>query len=316
MKKITLYSGSIGINNKITSHRLFFKENGIVAFEQAKNVLIDQTGEVVTRKGTLQVESGDYHSLFSGDDWGIVAKNRINDTALYQVIVDQNNTITLTGIRDNLTKEARIDFCDVQNVIFYSNGYENGMITKDCISVPWKESINSNNRSLKNFVAPPVGDHLCYNAGRIYWSRTDKGKYVLEYTEFGRLGLYNAAINGEQFSSRIQLIVSAVDGLYVSDEKAIYFLVGLNPHEWVRKKVCDYPALEWGKFPKTIDPSKMGIDSNIPSALIATVNGPMICLPSGQVINLIDKNVTMPVCLKEGAISMMDESLIIQTWEN
>ncbi len=312
MKRLTVYSGAIGINNKVAPHRLKYSiENGVSALEQADNIIIDRTGEIVARRGFVRKAEGKFHSLFPGKDWGLVAKDRNDDTAIYRVTISNTGVVSIDGIRDTLTKGKRIDFCQVMNAIFYTNGDQNGMITSDAVSVPWKESQWPNDQSKAVWAIPPPADHLCYNAGRIYFSLDD----VLHYTEFGHLGLYDVAIDGEHFPDRIILMVPALDGLYVSTEKAIYFLSGLDPHDWHNKKVFDYPAMEWGKYYGVVDPSFMGFETNVPSSLIATKNGPVLCLPSGQAVNLIDKNVILPECTGDGAISLFDETLIIQTGE-
>lgn len=319
MLTIPIYTGSIGINNTVAPHRLSFdKETGVAALEAATDVLIDRTGEIVTLGGTTLIESGDFQHVFPGDNWGLVAKNRTSDTAIYQVLVSEIGAVTLNGILSGLTKGALIDFCRVNNSVFMTNTFMTCMITEDGVVVAWTESTWANSRGIKGFIAPPsIGiEHLGYNAGRIYFSTSDSyGKHLLQYTEYGHLGLYDPATNGEQFESKILAIAPAADGLYVSDRKAIYFLSGLNPHKWTSKKVTDYPAKEWGKFHGVVDPSRFGLATNIPASLLATKNGPVICLPGGQVVNLIDKKVIMSDCPNDGAIAVFDETLIIQCFE-
>jgi len=306
--EVTAYSGGTGINNKIKPHRLpYDPETGVSAFEDAEDVIIDSTGGAVARRGTTEIESGEYHSLFPGNDWGLVAKNRTSDTALYRVDVSGTNT-TLTGVQSGFTKGAKFDFCRVGDAIFYTNGFGIGMITSDCFFVDWKESSRT---STKNFVDIPVSEHLCYNAGRIFFSLDD----MIYYTEFGHLGLFNHAINGERFLSKVLVMAPVTDGLYISDRNAVYFLAGLNPKEWKSRKVLDYPAKEWGKYHGTVNPYLLGFDTNIPSTVLATKNGPVLCLPSGNIENLIERNIVMPDCPEVGAIAVFDETLIIQTGE-
>ena len=187
------------------------------------------------------------------------------------------------------------------------------MITSDAVRVPWVESVRSLDQTTKRFIAPPPSNHLCYNAGRIFFSRMDQGKHVINYTEFAHLGIFDPATNGEEFESMVIAMVPAADGMYVSDRDSIYFLAGLNPSEWTSIKVADYPAKEWGKHHGTVNPSFWGFETNVPSSLLATKNGPLLCMPSGRVENLIDKNVTMPDCPDSGAIAVFDETLIIQS---
>jgi hypothetical protein len=131
------------------------------------------------------------------------------------------------------------------------------------------------------------------------------------------VGIYDPAINGEHFpGGRIILIAPVQDGIYVSTEKAIYFLSGLNPKEWACTAVCEYPAVEWARCQTLVDPTFFGFETNAPSPIIGTVNGPLLLFSSGKTVNLIDKNIFMPTnCERIGSICLFDESLIIQSGE-
>lgn len=310
MQDATVYSGGLGINNKVPAHRLKYDmEAGVIAFEDAVDMLVDRTGELVTRQANDIIRTGDHHSLFPGKDWGLVVEERPIDSAIYRVDVSEIGTYSFAGIRSGLTMNAKMDFVQVQDAIFYTNGYQNGMIGPDALSHPWKESVWPDQRTLIGFLPPPVASHLAYNAGRIYFSLDD----MLYYTVFAHLGLYDPALNGERFPSRIICIIPALDGMYVSDTKAIYWLAGLDPKAWKYKKVADYPAKEWGKCNTPVNPSFLGMEYEEPVFMVATKNGPVLCMPGGQAINLIDENVTMPPCPEIGCLGLFDETLIIQS---
>jgi len=305
-----LYSGAIGINNKVSPHRLKYDpELGVAALESANDVLIDRSGEIVARRGMVESESGAYHSLYPAFEGGLVVRDRDSDSALYAISVDSNGNTELSGIRSGLTKGARMDYCTTPLGICYTNGYQNGMVGSDLASSPWTESEWEDRETTAGFLATPVSSHIGYLAGRVYFFIGN----VLGYTEFGKSGIYDPAINGEQFPSKGLMIVPTVDGLYVSDTQSIYFLTGLDPHQWSSRKITDYPALEWGVSHKPVDPSFFGFETNVPSHIIATKRGPAMCLPSGNLINLIDKNITMPDCPNLGALAVFDETLIIQS---
>lgn len=308
----SVYSKSIGINNKIAAHRLPYDEStGVSAFEYADNVLVDRTGEVVSRRGTKVIDSDAFHSLFSLGDFGLVCKDRASDTAIYQVNVAATGDVILSGLFSGFTQGAKFDFCKVNGTVLYTNGYGHGAISESLQLSGWPTNAWPDDATFADFADVPVPDHLGYNAGRVYFSVGN----VIHYTEYGQPGIYDPATNGERFNSKILLIAPAVDGVYVSDEEAIYFLAGLDPHGWKMRKVVDYPALEWGLLKKAVNPSHLGIESNIPSILIATKNGPLVCMASGQVVNLVDKAITLPDCKGGGSIMMVDETLIIQSTE-
>jgi len=306
---ITLYYGSVGINNKVPPHRLPFNpETGVSALAHANNVLISRTGELSSRRGQVKSFSGNYHSLFRVGIDGLIAKDRASDTAIYKIIVSGPDNIDLFGIASGLAKNRRIEFCNVNGTIYYTNGVDNGMIV-DWHETAWKENTWPSDTTTEFRKVPPA-DHLAYNAGRIYFSIGPE----IYYTVFGMPGIYTPKM-GERFPTKILMITGVADGVYVSDTESIYFLSGLDPTQWTSRKVASYPAIEWGKYQDPIDPSFFGIESNSPSALLATENGPIICMPSGQIINLIDKNVSIPKCSNKGSIGLFDETLIIQSME-
>jgi len=310
-----LYHASVGINNKVTPHRLKYDpETGICALEQAENVIINSTGEVVTRKGYSLSWDNPCHSVFSCGNWGLVAGDRVSDTAVYKVTVN-NGAIVTTGIQAGFVKGRHIEFCDVAGLTFYANGFNKGLFDKSGNHQEWTESNWPSDETHGQFTSPPNNiEKLAYNAGRIFFATEDNGHYLINYTEYGLLGTYDLVSDGEQLPSRIIFMDAVSDGLYVSDEKHIYFLQGLDPHKWTCKIVTSYPAKEWGKHHGWVDPSDFGIENNRPSRLVATVNGPVLLMPGGSIINLIDKGVTMPVnCSGPGAIGVFDKTLVIQS---
>jgi len=310
--KVNIYKSGIGINNKIKEHRLpFNEESGVSAFKDAENIVVDPTGEAVALKGTSEIASGDYHSIFPGEEWGLIALNRTNDTAIYKVDVSETGATVLTGIQSGFTRGARFDFCKPDDYlnIYYTNGFGRGTITPDCTFIDWTESNRTS--ETKNFAVIPIPDHICYAFGRIFFSVDN----VIYYTEYGHLGMYDQSVNGEQLPSKIIAMVPTVDGIYVSDRDSIHFLNGLNPKKWNAVRVLDYPAKEWGTYPNKINPYLLGFDTNTPCGVLATKRGPVICLPSGNIENLIEGSINMPDCPDIGAIAVFDETLIIQTGE-
>ncbi|RLB91930.1 MAG: hypothetical protein DRH10_00735, partial [Deltaproteobacteria bacterium] len=292
----------------------FDQETGITALEKAEDVLINPSGQITTLRGRELVVLGPYHSFFEYGDVGLVAKDRTADTAIYAMFVSvADGSAEFSGVCAGLSKGKKIEFCNVDGKVFFSNGSQHGTINSDFSQSPWAGDEWYDKETNRGFAVPPPSDHFCTNAGRIYFTRDN----VLYYTEFGMNGLYDPAINGEAFPSKIIMVVPAIDGLYVSDQTNIYFLQGLNPKEWTARDVsADYPAIEWAILKRAVDPSLFGFESEDPTALIGTKRGPCLLLPGGQIENLIQKKVAMPDCPNVGAITVFDDTLIIQTGDN
>ncbi len=309
--RVPIYSGSVGMINNVPAHRLpYSAETGVAGLEDCLNVVVDRSGQIVSRRGTAIIEPGEFHSLYPGDEFGLVAKDRTTDCALYRVDVGENGSIVLVGLRSGLTKGARFDYCEsVTGRIYYSNGYEHGVISEtNRQSEAWTENEWFNDETSAQFEPVPPGECLCFGGGRILFSRGRE----LRFTEYGMPGIYDTAINGENFPSRITVIAAVTDGFFVSDERNIYFISGLDPNEWSVRPVTPYPATS--KYHGEVDPLQFGFQTNAPSVLMGTVAGPVIGLPGGEIVNLIEKNLILPdKCKNDGAICLFDESLVIQT---
>jgi len=110
------------------------------------------------------------------------------------------------------------------------------------------------------------------------------------------------------------MIAAVQTGAFISTTKAVYFVSGTEPKKWEMKKVLEYPALEYGRNQGGINPSHLGFETKQLSVLFATANGPVVGLPDGTAVNLVDKNIHFPDCgQRTGAIMVVDESMVIQT---
>lgn len=313
-KTITIYNGALGLNNKIVPHRLPYDENtGVDALEEATDVVIDKTGEILSRRGTALSAEGVFHSMYKlNDESFYIVKQRSTDSALYRAVVDSSGTVTLNGIRSDLARTKKMSYFILADKVYYSNGVDRGQLSFD-ESTPWPVSDWTGPESKVNFGVTPIGEHIELFNGRAIVSVDDE----LFYTEYGLLGLVDLVRNRRRFESRIIMIKSVQSGLFVSDEKSVWFLSGKEPKKWTADKVLDYPAVEFSCVQGLVTPLKLGIESDKLSCVFGTTQGPVVGLPDGSVINLIDKNVTMPQSCgcTSGAIMVVDETMIIQSGE-
>ena len=180
----SLYSGGVGINNKVVSHRLDFGESGVSALEDATDILVGRTGEVVTRRGTSLLEAGVFHSTFKTDGGFYVVKDRDSDSALYRAVVQSNGDITLNGIRSGLSKGNRMSFCVLGDKTYYTNGSDRGFLQIDTSS-DWTDSEWTGGDSNRSFNETPVGNHIDVLSGRIALSVGEE----IFWTEYGLPGL-------------------------------------------------------------------------------------------------------------------------------
>lgn len=306
-----IYSASLGINNKLAPHELpYDEETGVISLEDAVDVVIDKAGKLVSRRGTKLVKSGNYHSRFVLDDGSFyIIEKRESDSALFKAVPANDGSVDLYGMISDMPKEARFDYVHIGNRIYYCSGYQNGVIENDTPS-PWPIQIWTGPKSNIEMKAPPVGEHIDFLAGRALLSRGDE----LFYSEHGLVGLVDETKNRVRLESDIIMICAVQFGAFISDSKYVYFVSGNDPNEWKCKKVLNYPAIEWSREQGLIDPSFFGLESRDLSILFGTINGPVIGLPDGTAVNLIDRAVTMPDCGKQsGSLMVVDETTIIQS---
>jgi hypothetical protein len=306
------YSGTSGLNNKVSPHRLPLMENGVATLVDSNNVLVDQSGEAISRRGTSLLEAGSFHSFCKTSGGFYVVKERANDAALYKASVNlsDGSISTLSGIRDGLTKGKRVCYSEpLDDKVYYGNGVEHGFLQNDT-SFLWpinEWSVTDRNETM---VATPIGSHIGILSGRIILAVNDE----IVFTEYGLPGLVDNARGRVRFESNIRMISCVQSGVYVSDASSVYFLMGNNPQEWKMTKVLDYPAKEFGAHQDLIDPSLLGIDSIQLSCLFATEKGPVIGFPDGNVLNLISKKMELPAdCGTVGSVMLVDQITILQS---
>jgi len=308
-KNIVIYSRSLGVNNRVEPSSIpYDPETGVTAFEYAENVVVGPNGKASSRKGMTSRSSDSYHSIYSIGSTGYVVKERATDAALYQIIPSSDGVLTFNGVRSGLSKEAYIDYYTIGDNTYYSNGVEHGILNNN-ISSAWPVSEWNGPETKTPYKSTPAGEHIAFLSGTHYFSIGN----VLHATPPGLYGIYFPSLAFKKFGSKILLIVPAHDGLYIGTERRIHFLQGLEILKMQKTTVADYPIIEWSRSDDLINPFLFGLNSIMPSFIIGTAKGPAICLPGGQLEDLISKNIKLPACTGAGATLCVDETLIFQS---
>jgi len=279
--KITIFQGSTGLN--IVDDPVRLAETDL---QVAVNISIDQSGRVKSRPRTMQVQAGNFHSLFcDGGDCFV-----IKDTALYQVAADGS----LTGIRSGLT-DAPMAFAQVGDKTYYTNGFEKGIISGGVSSV-WSKGTYVGPTTHRHFSAPPIGHHLAVFAGRMLISQDN----VLWWSEPFNFGLYDLSGSFVQFNTKITLVKPIDAGVFISTEKNTYFLSGTDPKQWTLRTVATYPAIEWTDAIEYLSAADLGIDIPGKVPVWASTEGAILGTPNGNIINLNKKKVIYPEVARSG----------------
>ena len=288
-KPISIFHGSSGINTKLDPVRLRFDaKNSISELAAAADVIIDDSGRIVRRDGTTATtRTENWKNLFGCGAYALGTKGN----ALCVLEAD----MSYTAIR-NITEGARMSYVRTsdgkQDVIFYCNDYENGLI-KNKVSYSWPLITPVGATTIKEFYFAPTGHLLSIRNGRMFIAVDN----ILYYSEPNTYHAYRLAANYFGFQSRIKMVENVIGGLWISDSEAIYFYGGdIFPARLempLQNQVADYSAREG--TPVKVPASRIGID-NLSGIVVVFTTDEGICVGSadGQLINLTERKIDIP----------------------
>lgn len=288
-RHIKIYSSSSGINNKLDPVRLEYDyRKGVSDLAACINCTIDDSGRIARRDGFVATDrtTEAWHSLFS---CGAYALGVMSDALC---VIEPN--MAYTALR-NVQVGARVswirDTDGEKDVIFYTNGYQNGRIISK-VSHSWPASSYVGPETRKTFQAPPLGHLLEIRSSRMFIGQDN----VLWYSEPGAMSLFRLAANYLVFPSRLKMLQAVDGGLWISDSESIYFLEGeIMPTalEMPRQtKKADFPARE-GTAVK-VRGSKIG--DGLKDMVIVFTTEKDICVGTsdGTLLSLTEKKIDLP----------------------
>lgn len=282
-KTVPLLRGSDGLDTVNDPVRIRYSpKTGISSLGVGINVTISPSNRINRRKGkTLKIPLGS-HSLFCDGGECVF----VHDSKLYLLETDYSYRVLQTLLSDN-----HMACTQVGDRIYYTNNQDLGYV-EDGIRYAWEKTTEYVGPiTQKIFTGPFAGNHLAYHGGRIYISKDN----ILWYSEYAAHTWYDMARNFIPFNTHIRMIKPVDGGLYVSTSKAIYFLEGLVPGDFIQRKLTSYPALEWSDAIDYLDGTDASdLEISGLCALWGTPEGAMLGAPQGSVINLNKKKVIYP----------------------
>lgn len=278
----TLLRKTTGLNNVSDPVRLEYSfESGVGELSTAYNVDISDDGSVSRRKGfatTARTESS--HSIFCEGGQCLF----VNGTALFKLNADYSRT----GLRSSMTSGLKMNYVQVNDSIYYTNGVEIGYITGDTAYV-WYAKAYEGPTNFRKFSDPPVGTCLGYFNGRIY---VGVGNTVW-YSEPFAYGWFDMARSYTSFPGDVRTIRGVTNGLFVSDEYKTYFLEGNDPEKSILRIVDESPIIKGTDYP--VETSRVKESGKGGKGIVWT-SKTAICLGTedGTVVNLTGKKLTFP----------------------
>ncbi|MBE9570760.1 MAG: hypothetical protein IMF11_09035 [Proteobacteria bacterium] len=282
-KIVPLLRGSSGLNTVNDPVRIrYSSKSGISDLAVGLNITISPSNRINRRKGkTLIIPLGS-HSIFCDGGECVF----VHDSKLY--LLETNFSYR---VLQSLSFNDQVAYTQVGDRIYYTNNQDLGYV-EDGIRYAWEKTTEYVGPvTQKTFTGPFAGNHLAYHGGRIYISKDN----ILWYSEYAAHNWYDMARNFIPFNTKIRIIKPVEGGLFVSTSKAIYFLEGKVPGEFIKRTKTSYPALKWSDAIDYLD------GANIPEfeisglcALWSTPEGAMLGTPEGNVINLNKNKVIYP----------------------
>jgi hypothetical protein len=272
MAKAVIYQKFTGINNVKKPWELDQTE-----LVEATNVDIDKSYRILLRNGTTKLLPGAYSNLWA-NDYIILATYEGN---LVEVSPDFT---TVTILRVDVGNEP-MSYVTVNDIVAYSNNMVIGYV---------KGGVDYNfPMPTDTFKFPLIPGHLLeYYRGRLFIAREN----VIWYSDViaKRFGSLDKRSNGRQLPSRILLMKAVDDGLWLSDETAIYYASGLDPYTLNIVRTKDYPAI----FGMAVQVDGQLMSSRIPligtAYMIGTEQGVCFIGNGGFFMNITEKGYRMP----------------------
>ena len=290
-KKIRLFTGSTGLNTHEDPARIQYNpKTGVQDLAACKNIDISDNGRVSRRKGFAQqvALSGCHSSFCDGGECLFVYGD-----ALCVLGKDYN----YTAIR-NVTVGASLRCRQVDDVIYYCNGFERGYVFEGT-SYGWNMPDYYGPDTTREFTDPPIGTDLEYYASRMF---VVQGK-IVPYSELFDISTFDLK-NYLPFDREVVMFKAVDDGIYASTDKETFFLSGMDAKSLAISKVADYPAIKGSevKIVGRLVQLKNGRFTVITEggrASLMWLSNKGICFggPEGQFVNFTEGRVDLPNAL-------------------
>lgn len=240
MKTVHAFVGSRGLRVDVDPLRTV-GEGGVVWLTECRNVDVDVTGMVKSRKGFVKVADGNWRSLFDYRSFGGLLG--VLGDGLAVVKYDGSGLRMLRRVRSDLDMFYVVGTDGRMDVVFYGNGIEGGKVV-DGVSYPYAEV---------NYVGPDTTRvfgkvkeslvPLCLFQGRLILSEGN----VVWYSEPAALEVIDYSQNWMDFQ---ETVVSATgfgnSVLFVGTDAGGYLVYGGEIGKMAVEKVIDSRCLRKG----------------------------------------------------------------------
>lgn len=254
-------------------------------FTTAANVDITRNDSLVTRPGYAKKVSGDIHSMYP-TPFGIIC---VKNESLTYVYPEQNYSEVV--LYPSVGSEPWV-YETIGDRIYASN----------TVSIGYIEGANWHNlpEVTQTYKAQLVGGHiLAYYKGRLYVAR-NRFVFISDPAAYHMIDIRDDS-SFFQRSSRITMLIGVTNGIWMSDEKNIYFLKGDSPGSFEMIKKAEYPAIEGtaSRMPFIMLQQRFPYYDPV---LFTTSQGICMGTEDGFLLNFTDHSFSMPSATKGSSI--------------
>lgn len=282
----------VGIRNTVAPERLQPGE-----LERARNVDIDDLGQLRRRRGFTLKSAGNYHSLFRADH-GLVYGVKNGD--LGRIEPNYTFTVIASGVGS-----PPLTYLHLGDNIYFSSEATSGKFEHHT-NIPstwgavaaekmWLSPVVNPTPTLppikgKSLMRPPLATILAYHNGRIYLAVDN----VVWFTELYLYDWVDDVKGYLPFENDVKVLATVADGLYVGTETAVWYL---SPTEagMRRVQVANYGAIKGSaqQVPSNLIPDQLQQQTK-GGTLIMTQQGLCIGMDGGNFLNLMQTKVIFP----------------------
>lgn len=281
-----------GLKNTVTPERLQQGE-----LERARNVDIDDAGQLHRRRGYQLKAVGSYHSLFRADH-GLVYG--VRDGTLGRIEPNYTFVSIASGVGDR-----PLAYVHLGDLIYFSSDITSGKFNhKTNVPAPWGalaaekmwlSPVVNPTPTLppirgKSLMRPPLASILGYFNGRIYLAVGN----IVWFTELYLYDWVDDVKGFLPFENDVTVLTAVADGLYVGTETAVWYL---SPTEGGMKRVqvANYGAIKGSAqpVPSNLIPDQLQQQTK-GGTLIMTKQGLCIGMDGGNFLNLMQTRVIFP----------------------
>jgi len=271
------------------------------------NIDLDDDGQAHRRRGTTQVASGNYHSLFNSEN-GVVYV--VCNGTLSILNPDYSLVALQSGIgSDPASGGSGLVYTQVGRYIYFTSPTNKGIIdTMEQTVGSWGPAQDFFFSPVVNPTStlpairgrllgpPPFATTLAYFNGRLYLGT---GKTVWA-TELFAYGLVDKTKGFIHFEGDVTMLGEVSDGLYVGTSEGVWFLAG-PAYPLRRTRVMDSPVIPGSMVyvpGELANPPQVGVNADtevLVSIMFMTTRGICVGLDGGKCYNLTESKIFFPV---------------------